>query len=179
MEQQQVLSAQLETHQVEAQNCFLPGTQIQFADAQDIVIRLLEKAIYLNGCFICHLTPTGNGYPYCQPGGRAGDKIKVSRLVYFVIVRRVLPSHILVCHECDNRPCINPAHLFEGSSSDNTQDMISKGRHKFILPDNQKVNPEQIRELRQQGLLYREIAEKLNVSISTVNNYFTGPYKGR
>lgn len=35
----------------------------------------------------------------------------------------------MICHKCDNRSCCNPGHLFEGTASDNTKDMISKARH--------------------------------------------------
>ena len=67
----------------------------------------------------------------CPAGyGRVGYKNKVwqSHRLSYLLYYGEFDKALFVCHRCDNPPCINPEHLFLGTSRDNVDDMLAKGR---------------------------------------------------
>lgn len=55
-------------------------------------------------------------------------RYKAHAIAYDLSMGQRIPPGLFVCHQCDNPPCCNPAHLFVGTHSDNMKDAYNKGR---------------------------------------------------
>lgn len=66
-----------------------------------------------------------NGYGFFVPRGR--KMVRAHRFAY-ELANGPIARGLILCHKCDNPPCVRPDHLFPGTGKDNMQDAVAKGR---------------------------------------------------
>ena len=76
------------------------------------------------GCWEWHGVRNQRGYGQVSVTGQ----IRATHRVAWELTHGPIPPGMIVCHRCDNPPCVRPDHLFLGTHRDNTVDSMTKGR---------------------------------------------------
>lgn len=133
------------------------------------------------GCWIWSGPKDSKGYGRIFSGGKY---IKAHRLSWLIFNGKIPPRHIAVCHKCDVPACVNPRHLFLGTSEDNFADMRAKGRQaKGERTGAAKLTEAKVLAIRKDPRNISEIAPDYGVSIVLIGkikkrkawSYLPGP----
>ena len=129
--------------------------------------RLFDRTVILdNGCFEFTGGKDKNGYGKFTV---LGITHRAHRIAFMLCVDDI-PDGASVLHSCDNPSCINPNHLFLGTHQNNVDDMMAKRRNippRGSMQGQSKLTEDDVREIRKlldQGLSYRDIAARYNVT---------------
>ena len=109
--------------------------------------------------------PTGYGNFYWQ-----GRNHPAHRIAWLMSGQRI-PESYYVLHRCDNRLCVEPAHLFVGTHQDNMDDMAGKGRRApqaGATNGNARLLPEQVAAIKVDNRSHRELGLEYGVSKTTI-----------
>jgi hypothetical protein len=119
-----------------------------------------------NGCWQWRAHTDKDGYGVL-PGDRKNTR--AHRLSY-ELHKGQISDGFVICHHCDNPGCVNPDHLFVGTSKDNAQDALQKGRA-YVGEKNgrSKLTKENIIEILSSELNGVQLAQKFGVTRSTIN----------
>lgn len=142
--------------------------------------RLMDKVMpeALSGCWLWDGKIAANGYGHFWLAGRTiGAHVASWRLHHGDSTQG-----LFVLHRCDVPCCVNPAHLFLGTSAENMADMARKGRAAGLRRKGKahplaKLTDESAAEIRKasaSGVPQRSIARRVGVSQSTVSAVVTG-----
>lgn len=126
-----------------------------------------------NGCWLWRGSIKSNGYGSMSYDGKFYHPHKA--MLELKLGRPLLPGYESR-HGCDNRPCINPDHLEEGTRADNMRDCVERGRnigftaeHRGEAHNHAKLKDADVLAIRAGGETNKKIAERYGISPTQVS----------
>lgn len=124
----------------------------------------------------CWLWTASQRGGYGKYGQGRHQSLRAHRVSYELSVGPI-PEGMMVCHTCDTKLCVNPAHLFLGSHAENMADRNQKGRQASGERHSQaKLTADDVENIRanRMNLSGRELAALFGVSPSLISCIFNG-----
>lgn len=113
---------------------------------KSVIERFLKKVKKTSSCWHWTHSAEHRRYGYFFLNGRVERINRVSWLLF----RGNITNNLLVLHTCDNTKCVNPAHLYLGTQSENNRDAHVRSRRSSVGLNNGnvKLNPVKVRQIR-------------------------------
>lgn len=134
---------------------------------------LLSRAVKTDGG--CMEMKASNKVGYAQVWD--GEKLVYAHRLVAQLAHGEPEDGEMAIHSCDNRCCINPEHLRWGTAKDNAQDAVARKRligRNHVRGQKHPSTPltvadvTMIRNMRTEGMVYREIAQRYGISLQAV-----------
>jgi hypothetical protein len=125
-----------------------------------------------NGCILWTGARSIGDYGVIGSGTGKGHMVYANRVSYEMFVGPI-PDGLFVLHRCDTPPCVNPFHLFLGTTQDNIADKIAKGRQaKGEGHGIAKLTDAKVRDIRERyargGISHERLGWEYRVSHRTI-----------
>ena len=119
-----------------------------------------------NGCWVWKGGVSNSGYGLCASEKK--KTVSAHRASYEAFVGKIFEG-MIVAHTCDNRLCVNPAHLWLATHAENSADMVTKKRSaRGEKCGKSKLTAEQIKFIRESDLSHRKLGAMLGVSHANI-----------
>ena len=134
-----------------------------------------SKVKKTRGCWIWTAGIWRGGYGQARLNGKSMGAHRAAWTLAF----GPIPAGKLVLHRCDNRLCVNPAHLFLGTHKENQEDMTAKGRGRIGRRNGRaRLTTDQVGAMRQMyrwtSVTQAALAKRFGVSESCVCHIISG-----
>jgi hypothetical protein len=134
----------------------------------------VDKTSHPGGCWLWSAGKDSRGYGKLYVAGKV---VRTHRFSYELNVG-VIMDGLFVCHTCDIRLCVNPAHLFLGTNSENVADMVSKGRQsrgeKHPVSRYKEYEIVEMREKHRSGVSIQQLARNYGMNPGTMYRILRG-----
>lgn len=102
--------------------------------------------------------------------------VRANRVSWEIHKGPIPPGHD-VLHKCDNPPCTRPDHLFTGTTKQNSEDMVAKGRSsRGERHPGSRLTADIVRDIRRRaaaGESGEALAQEVGVSYVTIRRIIT------
>lgn len=130
-----------------------------------VIERFMKKILKDESCWLWQGAMRKDGYGAV----RIDSKLYCSHRASYLLFNGPLSSGQVVRHTCDNKRCVNPAHLISGTQADNMKDRMERGKAGYGEMNSMvKLTDEQIAAIKKDTRRHVEIAPEYGVSASHI-----------
>ena len=133
--------------------------------------KVLARSVWEGDCLV--YTGARDSFGYGRVGIPGTDRS--------MLAHRAAAEHVhgkeaikgkVICHTCDNPPCVNISHLRIGTMADDIHDMMAKGRGRGQFKP--RISDEDVAAIRADTRRHVDIAAEYGINQSTVSRIKSG-----